>query len=154
MGKNHVHKFFKVRSGGTHIWRCALDGCSYAVYRGQQAFIIGKYTMCWECGEDSITHIFTLTEEDLENPNITHPTCWACKTKETTRTHADRPVSIQPLPDNLVKEIQQINETMTPEQIQAEITMLTHRMKNYKDLDLATDAIEDRLKELKRISGS
>ncbi len=65
--KKHVHKYHKVNN----IWTCALPDCSHFMPKNAEDFVLGKYSLCWECNDR-----FILNSENMKNEQ---PICEKCK---------------------------------------------------------------------------
>jgi len=69
----HVHRFIKLHGRRVNMWRCSLDGCAYLCFTGNQDILLGRYSLCWDCGRS-----FPMGEDNLEEEM---PTCILCKSK-------------------------------------------------------------------------
>lgn len=67
-GKKHVHKYHKING----IWHCALPDCTHFMPRNIPAeAMLGKRSICWNCGSDEM-----ILDEDLLKEN--KPNCATC----------------------------------------------------------------------------
>jgi hypothetical protein len=56
------------------VWRCAHADCTFVLYPKQQAFLLGRATECWTCGD-----AFRMSEENLAEDL---PLCRKCREPE------------------------------------------------------------------------
>jgi hypothetical protein len=67
----HVHKYVKVSSKFSFIWKCADPMCKHFVYGAQEYIVIGRASICWSCD-----NLFTLTNEAMKDET---PRCDECR---------------------------------------------------------------------------
>jgi formylmethanofuran dehydrogenase subunit E len=56
--KRHTHKYHNVNG----VWMCALSNCTHFMPKNVAANIIGKNSICWDCGSE-----FILDENNMQN---------------------------------------------------------------------------------------
>ena len=66
----HTHKLIK--SGP--VWKCALPDCTFFVYFKQEYILIGRKSVCWECGDEFLFNTSCLNQE--------MPICNSCAVPE------------------------------------------------------------------------
>lgn len=64
--KRHIHKYHFV----SKQWHCALSDCTHFMPGNVAGNILGKKSICWNCGKE-----FLLDEESLKNEK---PQCIFC----------------------------------------------------------------------------
>jgi hypothetical protein len=47
----HTHKYYQVDVNYATIWACALPGCNHHMPPYYSKLLNGKYSICWNCGE-------------------------------------------------------------------------------------------------------
>ena len=66
--RRHTHRYYKLEDG---LWHCSLPDCShYMPLNMPSSIMIGKASICWDCGKE-----FRLGEENLE---YDRPICFNC----------------------------------------------------------------------------
>lgn len=69
---NHTHKYRKV----SDVWYCALMHCSHFIPKNiDENAMLGKASICWECGNE-----MAIDEEALTNEQ---PICINCRLKKS-----------------------------------------------------------------------
>lgn len=69
----HIHKLIKVNGKHIKLFKCAFPDCSYYLNQGQFELLLGKYSICNNCGSKFIMN------EDSLNEDL--PNCVECKLK-------------------------------------------------------------------------
>ena len=64
--KRHPHKYMKIRG----IWYCALPDCTHFMPRNMELGVMGKKSVCWNCGEE-----FIMDERSIK---MEQPICYDC----------------------------------------------------------------------------
>lgn len=61
---HEVHKYYRTEfsNSGTTIYRCGLPGCPHFVY---EPLVIGRFSVCWRCGNDFIINKKTIRNRKL-----------------------------------------------------------------------------------------
>lgn len=70
--RKHVHKYHKITIGYTDVWGCALPNCTHYMPKHMESMVIGKHSLCWQCGKELIMNENTMS--------IDRPICPLCKT--------------------------------------------------------------------------
>lgn len=71
MATKHVHKYHHIDIGyGTKLWACALPTCNHHMPKHLENSVIGKFSICWNCGQNFIL--------DTENMKKDRPICISC----------------------------------------------------------------------------
>jgi hypothetical protein len=79
----HIHKL--VKSGP--VWKCAFPDCRFFVYFKQEYVILGRQTICWDCG-----NAFPLDELAMKEEM---PTCTACRIPEMNEINTILPKRLE-----------------------------------------------------------
>ena len=69
--KRHTHKYHRMNINGNMQWKCALPDCTHVMPRHLTDTIIGKYSICWNCGDNRMIM-------SDENMNRDEPICYNC----------------------------------------------------------------------------
>lgn len=69
--KRHVHRYRKIKLSYTLAWACALPDCTHRIPVADEESILGKFSICWQCGEQFILNNNSLLEDN--------PRCSKCK---------------------------------------------------------------------------
>ena len=70
----HTHRFVKVNGKRIKFWRCSLDGCRFLVYHATEEILLGRNSVCWDCGRE-----FSMTDKNLTEE---FPICVLCRSKD------------------------------------------------------------------------
>jgi hypothetical protein len=70
--KRHIHKYYRDNESYMRCWACGLPDCSHYMPPHIEKQIVGKQSICWQCGE-----VFILDSEALKE---IRPRCIACRT--------------------------------------------------------------------------
>ena len=68
--KNHTHKYWQKNLSNQKVWACALGDCSHYMPAHMNEMVVGKKSICWECGKE-----FHLDEDNMKN---SEPICYEC----------------------------------------------------------------------------
>ena len=71
--KKHIHKYHRITLGYGKVWSCAIPECNHFMPRNMSARVIGKASICWNCGEQ-----FVLDEHNMKDDR---PVCIKCAPK-------------------------------------------------------------------------
>lgn len=64
--RKHTHRYMKV----DNIWYCSLSDCTHYMPRNMKLGILGKKSICWNCGDE-----FILDERAMKDEK---PICFDC----------------------------------------------------------------------------
>jgi len=64
--KRHTHKYHNVNG----IWMCALANCTHFMPKNVADNVVGKNSICWDCGNE-----FILDDNNMKNEK---PKCFNC----------------------------------------------------------------------------
>ena len=70
MSEKHIHKYQQVHTKFKTLWKCGIPSCKHFMPEHLTALIIGRASLCWNCGET-----FVMTEEKMSSPR---PICNNC----------------------------------------------------------------------------
>lgn len=68
--KKHVHRYHNIAGQ----WHCSLPDCTHFMPGNVAGNIVGKKSICWDCGQE-----FILDDETLVNVK---PICISCMNRE------------------------------------------------------------------------
>lgn len=105
----HVHRYMRTRPRNEIIWKCMLPGCSH--YIPLNTTVIGRNSICWECGE-----VFTMEEHHLRQEM---PNCDTCTTGVVQEVDIDTYIKqqkqrIRAQPEPTMKEVMDEIEVINP----------------------------------------
>lgn len=83
--KRHVHKYHWLDIGYSNVWACALPDCNHYMPRHMEKTILGKFSVCWGCGDK-----MTLDEDALKQDK---PQCFKCRTGVVRVENTVEPIS-------------------------------------------------------------
>lgn len=72
--QKHIHKYIRVNGKFTKIMKCADIHCTFFIHQSQFEILLGRISLCNECGLE-----FIITIDDLE---LDLPKCASCKLKK------------------------------------------------------------------------
>ena len=52
--KRHPHKYHKIQLSFGKVWACALPECSHYMPLHMTELVVGKFSICWKCGEQFV----------------------------------------------------------------------------------------------------
>ena len=69
--RNRTHKYHRVEIFGSKLWACALSDCNHNMPKHYEPMIMGKATICWQCGNETVL--------DPVNIKMDQPICMDCQ---------------------------------------------------------------------------
>lgn len=52
--RKHIHKYHRITMNYQKVWACALPECYHFMPPHYSELVIGRGTLCWNCGEKTI----------------------------------------------------------------------------------------------------
>lgn len=78
----HTHRYIKIGGKYTPLWKCADGDCRHFVYLAQENVIVGRFSLCWECGLK-----FIMDEDAMKEDQ---PRCHECRRNEIPEIYRDK----------------------------------------------------------------
>ena len=74
--KQHVHKYYRL-TNYVKLWACALEDCTHVMPKHLEEMMMGKKSICWECGSPFKLNSFSLKMDkpmcEQCNPELNTP---------------------------------------------------------------------------------
>lgn len=94
--KNHVHKYKYItvgkKSSPHKVYACTLADCTHFIPHHQERLVVGKKSICWECGKEMII------TPDIFRKKTVKPRCFKCRGKDNPLLGKNKSVTTEKEP--------------------------------------------------------
>lgn len=66
--KRHIHKYHRVTLTFAKVWACALPDCNHFMPKQIEAIVMGKASICWQCGDNMLLDERAMDEDKPRCP--------------------------------------------------------------------------------------